>query len=109
MHRQTILGPANCTHCTGLICNLSVCVYSHGIFDLRHSTVLAFCWLIIGAKYSGTSLMRTPLGPRMCVQNTEASVFQGLPVEFPLGVAIRTRAFQHKMVAFLELWLTECW
>ena len=26
-------------------------------------------------KYSGTSLMRTPLGPRMCVRNMEASVF----------------------------------
>ena len=30
--------------------------------------------------------MRTPLGPRMCVRNMEVSVFQGLPVEFPVGV-----------------------
>ena len=43
--------------------------------------------------YSGTSLMRTPSGPRMCVRNTEASVFQRLPVEFPVGVATRTRLF----------------
>ena len=27
----------------------------------------------------------------MCVRNTEASVFQRLPVEFPVGVATRTR------------------
>ena len=29
----------------------------------------------------------------MCVQNTEASVFQRLPVEFPVGVATRSRLF----------------
>ena len=37
--------------------------------------------------------MRTPSGPRMCVRNTEASIFQRLPVEFPVGVATRTRLF----------------
>ena len=52
--------------------------------------------------------MRTPLGPRMCVRNMEASVFQGLPVEFPLGVATCAWAFQHKMATFLELWLAAC-
>ena len=41
-------------------------------------------------KYSGTSLMWTPHNI-MCVRNTEASVFQRLPVEFPVGVATRTR------------------
>ena len=52
--------------------------------------------------------MWTPLGPRMCVRNMEASVFQGLPVEFPVGVAIRTWAFLHVMAMFLELWLAAC-
>ena len=37
--------------------------------------------------------MWTPLGLRMCVRNMEASVFQMLPVEFPVGVATRTRLF----------------
>ena len=53
--------------------------------------------------------MRTPLGPRMCVWNMEALVFQGLPVEFPVGVAIRTWAFLCDTAMFLELWLTACW
>ena len=60
-------------------------------------------------NYSGTFLMRTPLGPPMCVQNMEASIFQGLPVEFLVGVATHTRAFQHNMAMFLELELAACW
>ena len=38
----------------------------------------------------------------------EAFVFQGLPVTFPVGEATRTRAFQHDMATFLELWLAAC-
>ena len=34
----------------------------------------------------------------MCVRSMEASVFQGLPVEFPVGVATRTRAFYDIML-----------
>ena len=45
----------------------------------------------------------------MCVRNMEASVFQGLPVEFPVGVTTSTQAFQHDMAMFLELWLAVCW
>ena len=59
--------------------------------------------------YSGISLMQTPLGPPMYVWNIrEMSEFQGLPVEFPVGVATRIRAFQHNMATFLELWLAAC-
>ena len=39
----------------------------------------------------------------------EASVFQGFPVEFPVGMVTHTRAFQHNMAMFLELWLAACW
>ena len=52
--------------------------------------------------------MQTPSGPRMCVQNMEASVFQRLPVEFLVGVATHTHAFQHDMTTFLELWFAAC-
>ena len=65
--------------------------------------------LITHVKYSGASLMQTPLGPHMCVRNMEASVFQGLLIEFPVSVATRTRASQHDMATFLELWLAMCW
>ena len=44
----------------------------------------------------------------MCVRNMEAFVFQGLAVEFPVGVAIRTWAFLCDMAMFLELWLAVC-
>ena len=30
-------------------------------------------------EYSGTSLIRTPLGQPMCVRNMGVAVFQGLP------------------------------
>ena len=53
--------------------------------------------------------MQTPLGPRMSVRNMEASVFQRLPVEFPVGVATRTWALQHDRATILELWLVVCW
>ena len=57
------------------------------------------------SSYSGISLMRTPLGPHMCVRNMGAAIFQGLPVQFPLGVPTRIRAVQYDMATFLELWL----
>ena len=39
----------------------------------------------------------------MCVQNMKVRIFQGLLVEFPVGVATRIWAFQHNMAMFLEL------
>ena len=38
----------------------------------------------------------------MCVQNMKVSIFQGLPVEFPVGVATCTGL---SMAMFLDLWL----
>ena len=53
--------------------------------------------------------MWTPFGPHMCVRNMGASVFQRLPVEFPVGMTTHTQALQHDMTTILELWLAVCW
>ena len=50
------------------------------------------------SEYNRTSLMCTPLGPTRRVRNIEASVFQRLPVIFPVGVAISIR---HAMARFV--------
>ena len=44
--------------------------------------------------------MQTPSGPCMCVRNMEASVFQRLPVEFPVGVVTRTWLFSTTVPRF---------
>ena len=74
-------------------CQCLSAAYKSSVNQSKMTTVAIVLNLPSFCNYSGTSLMRTPSGPRMCVRNTEASVFQRLPVEFPLGVATRTRLF----------------
>ena len=57
--------------------------------------------------YSGTSNADT-IGTTY-MYSVHVSEFQGLPVEFPVGVATHTQAVQHDMATFLELRLVVCW
>ena len=56
--------------------------------------------------YSGTSLMRIPLGPTQRVRNSEASIFWRLPVIFPIGVAISIRHTRDHFMALATRWLS---
>ncbi len=56
-------------------------------------------------KYSGTPIMRTPLGPRCIIRNTEAFTFQRLPDGFPVGV---TRYTERIVATFLGILLDLC-
>ena len=57
--------------------------------------------------YSGTSLKQTPLGPPLCVQNMEVSIFQRLLLYCILGLlSMKSRPLHCRAMLRKAIWVT---